>query len=59
MKIEDLKIKKKENRKRTAATILWEDCDRPAQELHFETVEEFDRKYLKGNLKKLKQRVFT
>jgi hypothetical protein len=41
MKIEDLKIEKKANRKRTAATILWEDCDRPAQELYFETVEEF------------------
>jgi hypothetical protein len=35
MKIEDLKIKKKENRKRAAAMILWEDCDRPAQELYF------------------------
>lgn len=41
MKIENLKSEKKGNRARVAATVSWEDCDRPAQEVYFETDEVF------------------
>lgn len=41
MKIENLKVEKKGNRARIAATIRWEDCDRPTREIYFETDEEF------------------
>ena len=43
MKIEKLRSEKNENRARVAATITWEDCARPAQELFFETTEAFAR----------------
>jgi hypothetical protein len=41
MKIENLRFEKRENRKRVAATVIWEDCDRPVQELYIEAGEEF------------------
>jgi hypothetical protein len=42
MKIQNLRTEKNGDRKRVAATVLWEDCDRTAQELFFETEAEFD-----------------
>ncbi len=41
MKICDFRSDKKENRARVSATVIWEDSDRPAQELYFETDETF------------------
>ena len=41
MKIENLRTENTDNRVRVAATVIWEDCDRPVQELYFETQEEF------------------
>jgi len=41
MRIEDLKLKKHADNLRAVATIIWEDCPRPTQELYFETTEEF------------------
>ncbi|MFZ5917479.1 MAG: hypothetical protein ACOYZ7_11125 [Chloroflexota bacterium] len=41
MKIENLKSEKIGNRARVAATISWEDNDRPTQEVYFETDEAF------------------
>ncbi len=41
MKIENLRSEQRNNRVRVAATVIWEDCDRPDQELYFETDEEF------------------
>src|SRR4030042_6843041 len=41
MRIENLRLEKAGDRSRAVATILWEDCDRPVQEIYFETVEEF------------------
>lgn len=41
MKICDLKVEKTGRRVRAAATVAWEDCDRPAQEIYFETSEAF------------------
>jgi hypothetical protein len=41
LKIENLKLENKEGTVRAAATVLWEDCDRPGQELYFETDAEF------------------
>jgi hypothetical protein len=41
MKIENLKSEKKGNRARVAATVIWEDCDRPTHEVYFETEEAF------------------
>lgn len=41
MRIENLKSENRGDRKRVAATIIWEDCDRATQELYFETDEEF------------------
>jgi hypothetical protein len=41
MKIENLRSEKHGNRRRVAATVIWEDCDRPVQELYFETDEAF------------------
>jgi hypothetical protein len=42
MRIENLRSEKVEDRARVGATILWEDCDRPAQNLYFETIREFE-----------------
>lgn len=41
MKIENLRSERKGNRARVAARVGWEDCDRPTQEVYFETEEEF------------------
>jgi hypothetical protein len=41
MKIENLRTESGGGRVKIAATVLWEDCGRPAQELYFETSEEF------------------
>jgi hypothetical protein len=41
MKIENLRSEKTENLAKVAATVIWEDCDRPSQEIYFETTQEF------------------
>jgi hypothetical protein len=41
MRIENLRSEKKGDRARVAATVSWEDCDRPTQEVYFETDEAF------------------
>lgn len=41
MKIENLKSEKNADLARVAATITWENCDRPTQEIYFETTEAF------------------
>jgi hypothetical protein len=41
MKIEDLRLGKVGSRQRASATITWENVDRPAQELYFETEDNF------------------
>jgi hypothetical protein len=41
MRIENLRIEKNGERLRTVANVFWEDCSRPAQELYFETNENF------------------
>jgi hypothetical protein len=41
VKIENLISEKKGNRARVAATVSWEDCDRPTDEVYFETEEAF------------------
>lgn len=41
MKIENLRSERKGNRARVAATVTWEDCDRPTHEVYFETDEAF------------------
>ena len=41
MRIEDLRSEKRGDRARVAATVTWEDCDRPTHEVYFETDEAF------------------
>lgn len=41
MRIENLRFEKQGNNLRAVATVTWEDCPRAAQELYFETEEEF------------------
>lgn len=41
MKIENLRSEKNGNLKRVVATVIWEDCQRPKQEIYFETTEAF------------------
>lgn len=41
MKIENLRSEKNANLARVAATVTWENCDRPTQEIYFETTEAF------------------
>lgn len=41
MKIENLKSEKKGDRARVSAEMSWEDCERPSQEIYFETWEAF------------------
>ena len=41
MQIRDLKRNCGEGRARVSATVVWEDCDRPVQEVFFETDERF------------------
>lgn len=42
MRIENLRSERTGDRARVAATVVWEDCDRPRHEVYFETVEPFD-----------------
>ena len=42
MKIENLRFDKIGDRARATATVIWEDCCRPTQDIYFETVEEFE-----------------
>jgi hypothetical protein len=41
MRIEDLRLERTAAGARAVATVIWEDCDRPTQEIYFETEEEF------------------
>jgi len=41
MRIENLRLEKTGDRARATATVLWEDCGRPTQDIYFETVLEF------------------
>ncbi|MBD1867770.1 hypothetical protein H6F95_10760 [Cyanobacteria bacterium FACHB-471] len=41
MRIENLKSKNTARLKRVSATVVWEDCDRPTQEIYFETTSDF------------------
>ncbi len=41
MKIENLRSEKNGNKARAAATVTWEDCERPAYDLFFEVDEQF------------------
>ncbi|WNN89366.1 hypothetical protein [Gloeocapsopsis dulcis] len=41
MRIENLRSDKNGNLARVTATVIWEDCDRPTQEIYFETTEAF------------------
>lgn len=41
MKIEDVRSEKNGSRARVVAKVSWENCDRPVQEVYFETEEEF------------------
>ena len=41
MIIENLRSENRDKKVRLAATVKWEDCDRPVEELYFETTEEF------------------
>lgn len=40
MKIRDLRTESHDDRVRVAASVIWEDCDRPAYDLYFETDKE-------------------
>ena len=41
MKIENLRTEQHGSSVRSVATLIWENCDRPAQDIYFETTEEF------------------
>lgn len=41
MRIENLKSENTTRLKRVSATVVWEDCDRPTQEIYFETTSDF------------------
>jgi len=41
MRIEDLRSETRQNHARVAATVIWEDCDRPTQDVYFETEDAF------------------
>lgn len=41
MRIENLRTEKSGDKTRVAATVIWEDCDRPTHELYYETDEAF------------------
>ena len=43
MRIENYRSEKKDNRYRVSAQVKWEDCERPLQEIYFETAEEFSK----------------
>ncbi|MGF1589137.1 MAG: hypothetical protein ACFCU7_07830 [Pleurocapsa sp.] len=48
MKIENLRTETRENRIKVVATVIWENCDRPWQDIYFETTTEFSQ-YLYPN----------
>lgn len=41
MKLGNLRSEAKQDRTRVAATVLWEDSDRPTEEIYFETIPPF------------------
>jgi hypothetical protein len=41
MRIDDFRSEKKDNSYRVSAKVTWEDCERPPQDIYFETVGEF------------------
>lgn len=41
MRIENLRSESAQSKARVGASIVWEDCDRPDQEIYFETSEEY------------------
>jgi hypothetical protein len=41
MRVENLRFEKNGGTAKVAATVTWEDCSRPVQELYFETIEDF------------------
>jgi hypothetical protein len=41
MRVENLRLQHRGDRARLAATVYWEDCDRPTQDIYFETAAEF------------------
>src|SRR4030067_1958090 len=41
MRIENLRSETRQGRARIAATVIWEDCNRPAEEVYFETEEQY------------------
>ena len=41
MRIENLQSESAQSKARVSASIVWEDCDRPDQEIYFETSEEY------------------
>lgn len=41
MKIKNLRTENVKDRVRVVATVIWENCDRPAQDVYFETTTEF------------------
>ena len=43
MRIENLRKETKGENARVAATVIWENCDRPTQVVYFDTSEEFSR----------------
>ena len=43
MKIENLRIEVDGNLTKAIATVIWEDCDRPDQDIYFATTEEFSQ----------------
>jgi len=46
MKIKNLRIEKKDKRVRSCASVVWEDSDRPSQQIYFDTTEEFSERLL-------------
>ncbi len=43
MKLENLRTETRENRVRVVVTVIWENCDRPTQDVYFETTTEFSQ----------------
>lgn len=41
MRIENLRSETRQGRARVAATVIWEDCNRPVEEVYFETEEQY------------------
>jgi hypothetical protein len=41
MKIQNIRQEKSDSRSRVSATVIWEDCERPEEEVFFETDEAF------------------